>query len=645
MSYDQVLRDHIFMKTKSRKIQEKLWSSGSDLSLNRAIDVARTMEVSEKCIQTVRKNMNDAEHDVVDVSAITKDSKGVEKRIEWKKSTTRNCYRCGAADHLAKKCPAINKCCNLCKKIGHFSKVCRSMKGVSYISRQEDLNCVRVHEVVLSVLPNDDRMSQDLSAGLPTCDLHIDGVVVTTMVDSCAWFTIMCLSKFKSLWPGRKLIPSDVNPGSYTGHKLPILGYVNVHMEFGKKQCAVLKHDFLGELRYDKLDEWYPTVFLKSLGLREFKNLPPVENTGNINVYELAKKQLQERYGRKINVVLERYKFYSRSQQDEESIDQFVAALRGLAVTCKFEQMSYDQVLRDHIFMKTKSRKIQEKLWSSGSDLSLNRAIDVARTMEVSEKCIQTVRKNMNDAEHDVVDVSAITKDSKGVEKRIEWKKSTTRNCYRCGAADHLAKKCPAINKCCNLCKKIGHFSKVCRSMKGVSYISRQEDLNCVRVHEVVLSVLPNDDRMSQDLSAGLPTCDLRIDGVVVTTMVDSCAWFTIMCLSKFKSLWPGRKLIPSDVNPGSYTGHKIPIVGYVNVHMEFGKKQCAVLKHDFLGELRYDKLDEWYPTVFLKSLGRYCRNWNVRHVQQERVGRLEAVITICLSVPLARLYLNKQFC
>ncbi|KAJ1118438.1 hypothetical protein NDU88_006629 [Pleurodeles waltl] len=150
---------------------------------------------------------------------------------------------------------------------------------------------------------------------------------------------------------------------------------------------------------------------LGAIRLREFKNLPPIENAGNINVYELAKKQLQERYGRKINVVLERYKFYSRSQQDEESIDQFVAALRGLAVTCKFEQMSYDQVLQDQILMKTKSRKIQEKLWSCGSDLSLNHAIDVARTMEVSEKCIQTVRKNMNDAEHGVVDLSAITKD------------------------------------------------------------------------------------------------------------------------------------------------------------------------------------------------------------------------------------------
>ncbi|KAJ1098366.1 hypothetical protein NDU88_003479 [Pleurodeles waltl] len=74
-----------------------------------------------------------------------------------------------------------------------------------------------------------------------------------------------------------------------------------------------------------------------------------VDNVGDVDVYQLAKKQLQERYGRKINVVLKRYKFYSRTQHDDEFKDQFVSALRGLAFTCNFEQISYKQVLRDQI--------------------------------------------------------------------------------------------------------------------------------------------------------------------------------------------------------------------------------------------------------------------------------------------------------
>ncbi|KAJ1139284.1 hypothetical protein NDU88_005659 [Pleurodeles waltl] len=60
---------------------------------------------------------------------------------------------------------------------------------------------------------------------------------------------------------------------------------------------------------------------LGAIGLREFKSLPPIDNVGDVDVYQLAKKQLHERYGRKINVLLERYKFYSRTQHDDETID------------------------------------------------------------------------------------------------------------------------------------------------------------------------------------------------------------------------------------------------------------------------------------------------------------------------------------
>ncbi|KAJ1099544.1 hypothetical protein NDU88_004644 [Pleurodeles waltl] len=158
---------------------------------------------------------------------------------------------------------------------------------------------------------------------------------------------------------------------------------------------------------------------LATVGLREFKNLPQMDNTGEVDVYQLSKKQLQEHCGRKINMVLERYKFCSRMQHDDETIDQFVAGLRGLAVTCKFEQISYDQVLRDQILVKTKFRKIQEKLWSCSSDLTLKSANEVARTIEVSEKCIQTVRENFNDSEPGAVAGSSVNKESKGCGKKL----------------------------------------------------------------------------------------------------------------------------------------------------------------------------------------------------------------------------------
>ena len=36
------------------------------------------------------------------------------------------CSRSGGKPHSSRPCPALNKKCNTCEKVGHFSKMCRS---------------------------------------------------------------------------------------------------------------------------------------------------------------------------------------------------------------------------------------------------------------------------------------------------------------------------------------------------------------------------------------------------------------------------------------------------------------------------------------------------------------------------------------
>ena len=36
------------------------------------------------------------------------------------------CNRCGGKPHSSKPCPALNKKCKTCEKVGHFSKMCRN---------------------------------------------------------------------------------------------------------------------------------------------------------------------------------------------------------------------------------------------------------------------------------------------------------------------------------------------------------------------------------------------------------------------------------------------------------------------------------------------------------------------------------------
>ena len=48
------------------------------------------------------------------------------ENITGNKDNGNLCIRCGGKPHSSKPCPALNKKCNTCEKVGHFSKMWRS---------------------------------------------------------------------------------------------------------------------------------------------------------------------------------------------------------------------------------------------------------------------------------------------------------------------------------------------------------------------------------------------------------------------------------------------------------------------------------------------------------------------------------------
>lgn len=84
----------------------------------------------------------------------------------------------------------------------------------------------------------------------------------------------------------------------------------------------------------------------------------------------------------KSNVVFARYKFNRRIQDPTESIEQFVTGLKLLAKPCRFKDE--DEMIRDRVVIGCQSDKAREDLIKEGSELSLTKAIDIARTQELS---------------------------------------------------------------------------------------------------------------------------------------------------------------------------------------------------------------------------------------------------------------------
>lgn len=85
----------------------------------------------------------------------------------------------------------------------------------------------------------------------------------------------------------------------------------------------------------------------------------------------------------KVNVVAERFKFRKREQFPEESVDNYIAALRELVSTCNFKTME-DEMIRDQFIEKIIHQIIRERLILEPYEL--DKAIEIARQVESGMK-------------------------------------------------------------------------------------------------------------------------------------------------------------------------------------------------------------------------------------------------------------------
>ena len=114
------------------KVHEKLIDIGSDLTLERAIEVARVDEVSVQQLQEMTDETEQGVH-AVKKNWRHKDSKS--------NAATHTCGRCGK-QHGDAPCPAMGKVCRKCNAKNHFEKMCRTKKKVTNHSHKQRVNTV-----------------------------------------------------------------------------------------------------------------------------------------------------------------------------------------------------------------------------------------------------------------------------------------------------------------------------------------------------------------------------------------------------------------------------------------------------------------------------------------------------------------------
>ena len=93
---------------------------------------------------------------------------------------------------------------------------------------------------------------------------------------------------------------------------------------------------------------------------------------------------LKKHYSPKPLIIAERFHFYRRTQQVEESTAEFEATLRKLALHCEFGT-HLEEALRDRFVCDLKKEAVQKRLLAE-ADLTLARVVTTAQSMEAADR-------------------------------------------------------------------------------------------------------------------------------------------------------------------------------------------------------------------------------------------------------------------
>ncbi|KAJ1179121.1 hypothetical protein NDU88_004357 [Pleurodeles waltl] len=284
-----------------------------------------------------------------------------------------------------------------------------------------------------------------------------------------------------------------------------------------------------------------------------------------ISAYQIDRLLAERRVCRRVDRKIQR----PLKQGKVENVEEYVAALKHLAKTCRFGMLK-EELIRGQSIMHVSNPNIQDELWVNG-EAPLKDVIALVKKAELTGWWAKAVEgelqefKQLNIIKRGKIKNSSVNTKSKDMIRQSN--RSECRKCYRCGSVEHLAnnKKCPAKNQKCSSCNRIGHFSRVCRNNMSVKvkYIQEEEqyqsssdkqdgdaDTNGVFCIEY--------DMVDIEQGARKKTmCEIRMGETRANVIADSGSPFTIVDKSVWNNMFVkefGEHLEKTDVKAKSYT-------------------------------------------------------------------------------------------
>ncbi|XP_014207663.1 uncharacterized protein K02A2.6-like [Copidosoma floridanum] len=222
----------------------------------------------------------------------------------------------------------------------------------------------------------------------------------------------------------------------------------------------------------DTKDEKKGLLLLTSLDEEAFmlvRNLCAPEKPST-KTYEELKKLLSDYLNPKLSEVMERWKFNQAKQEQGESVAEYAARLKRLALNCNFKELI--TALRNQLVCGIRDQDIKVELFKA-ENLTFDKALSESMSREMAKiNALEASRKFYGSSNDKILALNTKqkrsyerdnTSRSKGSTDRKNMKSEKGISCYCCGRANHKAIDCKHRTKSCNYCKRKGHLEVACR--------------------------------------------------------------------------------------------------------------------------------------------------------------------------------------
>ena len=349
-------------------------------------------------------------------------------------------------------------------------------------------------------------------------------------------------------------------------------------------------------------------ALITSLGNKGYHTLRALlqPNKPSDKTYAECITALTKHYSPKPSEVVLRYKFFTRRQQEGETIAQFVAGLRQLSDGCRFTEL--ENMLRDRLVVGCREPAIQRKLLSEAK-LTFEKSLNIATAMETANRDVEDLKQigttasvpaRVNKVQPprkpkpkpkptpSMGNRHSPPKETRYSKPKAEASQFHEQKCWRCGGL-HAARECPFLKEKCFKCDQVGHTRSQCDKIKEYYFQKHAKMPSKQRAHHLeeqdnyvegdypALSHLETQDTVNK-LSSKPYQVVLDINNSNVSMELDTGSPWTLMSSQTYSRIGKPIDLQPCQASLKTYTGSPVPILGEALVSVKYATSQPKTL-------------------------------------------------------------------